>query len=96
MRTLLLIYIATLVNCEYKGDFVKHVRHGGRTLIRHGRSRVHFSRMHSRARDLVAQVIEAERSSELGESLEVIIKLVIVILQVLCLPFYMIFQNEKA
>ncbi|XP_063822804.1 uncharacterized protein LOC135072684 [Ostrinia nubilalis] len=65
MRTLLLIYFATLVQCEYKGDFVKHVRHGGRTLIRHGRSRVHFSRMHSRARDLVAQVIEAERSSEL-------------------------------
>ncbi|XP_031769162.1 probable G-protein coupled receptor 158 [Galleria mellonella] len=64
-RPLLLLYIATLVQCEYKSDFVKHVRHGGRTLIRHGRSRVHFTRMHARSRDLVAQVIEAERSSEL-------------------------------
>ncbi|KAL4703643.1 hypothetical protein ACJJTC_000314 [Scirpophaga incertulas] len=63
MRTLLLIYFATIVNCDY-GVFVKHVRHGGRALIRHGRSRVHFTRMHARVRDLVAQ-IEAERNTEL-------------------------------
>ncbi|XP_047019043.1 probable G-protein coupled receptor 158 [Helicoverpa zea] len=59
MRTLILIYIATLVQC-YRSE-VRGVRHGGRSLIRHGRSRVHFSRMHGRARDLVAQ-IEAERN----------------------------------
>ncbi|KAM3958610.1 LOW QUALITY PROTEIN: uncharacterized protein ACR2FA_007364 [Aphomia sociella] len=65
LRPILILYIATLVQCEYKSDFVKHVRHGGRTLIRHGRSRVHFTRLHARTRELVAQVIEAERSSEL-------------------------------
>ncbi|XP_060805002.1 metabotropic glycine receptor [Amyelois transitella] len=54
MRTLLLLYIATFVYCEHKSDF-KHVRHSGRTLIRHGRSRVHFTRMHPRTRELVAQ-----------------------------------------
>lgn len=64
MRTLILIYIATLVQC-YRSE-VRGVRHGGRSLIRHGRSRVHFARMHGRVRDLVVQ-IEAERSSELGK-----------------------------
>ncbi|XP_026487071.2 metabotropic glycine receptor [Vanessa tameamea] len=63
MRTLIFIYFASLVHCEFKSD-VKHLRHA-RTLIRHGRSRVHFTRLHTRARDLVAQVIEAETSSEL-------------------------------
>ncbi|XP_047984703.1 probable G-protein coupled receptor 158 [Leguminivora glycinivorella] len=62
-RTLLLIYVASLVHSEYKGDVVKHVRHTGRTLIRHGRSRTHLTR--HRARELVAQDIEAEKSSEL-------------------------------
>ncbi|CAH2050939.1 unnamed protein product, partial [Iphiclides podalirius] len=64
MRTLLIIYFASLVHCECKGD-VKHLRHA-RALIRHGRSRVHMTRVHGRARDLVAQ-IEAETSSELGK-----------------------------
>ncbi|XP_038220884.1 probable G-protein coupled receptor 158 [Zerene cesonia] len=63
MRTLVLIYFATLVQCDFKSE-LKHLRHA-RTLIRHGRSRVHFTRLHTRARDLVAQVIEAEKSSEL-------------------------------
>lgn len=62
MRPILIIYFATLVQC-YRSDVGK-VRHS-RTLIRHGRSRVHFARLHARSRDLIAQ-IEAERSSELG------------------------------
>ncbi|CAG4953738.1 unnamed protein product [Colias eurytheme] len=70
MRTLVLIYFATLVQCEFKSE-VKHLRHA-RTLIRHGRSRVHFTRLHTRARDLVAQVIEAETSSELDVTKDLI------------------------
>lgn len=75
MRTLLLIYFATFVQCDVYNGAVRfeHVRHGGgRTLIRHGRSRVHLSRMHVRKderaleRHLIAQDIEAERSNELG------------------------------
>ncbi|CAF4861761.1 unnamed protein product [Pieris macdunnoughi] len=65
MRTLLLIYFATLVQSDIKGE-VK-LRHA-RTLIRHGRSRVHFARLHTRSRDLVPQVIEAEITSELAHT----------------------------
>ncbi|XP_063616366.1 metabotropic glycine receptor isoform X2 [Cydia splendana] len=63
IRTLILIYVASLVHSEYKGDIVKHVRHSSRSLIRHGRSRTHLTR--HRARELIAQDIEAEKSSEL-------------------------------
>ncbi|XP_041975014.1 probable G-protein coupled receptor 158 [Aricia agestis] len=57
MRPLLLLYFATLVRC----DSEVRLRHS-RTLIRHGRSRVHFARPH-RAREFAR--IEAETNSEL-------------------------------
>lgn len=73
MRTLLLIYFANFIHCDFRNDVynigVKHVRHSGSKLIRHGRSRSHFSRLHLRdppGRDLFAQDIEAEISKELG------------------------------
>lgn len=72
MRSLILIYIVAVVRCEYdfKSDFVRHVRHTGRTLIRHGRSRVHLTRYH-RTRELIAQNIEAEKSIELGKLFDI-------------------------
>ncbi|CAG9582033.1 unnamed protein product [Danaus chrysippus] len=63
MRTLILIYFVSLVQCEFKSD-VKHIRHA-RTLIRHGRSRVHLTRLHTKGRDSLPQGIDAERNSEL-------------------------------
>ncbi|KAG7310327.1 hypothetical protein JYU34_003099 [Plutella xylostella] len=67
MRSIALIYFATLVHCDYRSE-VKPVRHPGRTLIRHARSRSHLTRLYirkdERNRDLLSD-IEAERSSEL-------------------------------
>ncbi|XP_012543877.2 metabotropic glycine receptor [Bombyx mori] len=48
MRTIVLVYIALQCMCEC--DVRKH----GHALIRHGRSRVHFTRLHSRPKDLIA------------------------------------------